>query len=236
MGYNTVTLKPGFNLLAINFKNLGTEDQTISLNELFTGGSTAAFTAGSSIPKADTIQVWDGSGYSYYFMYKQAKGSGDKDYKWVDGSVNVTDKTFKNGDSFWFLSRAESDVVVTVSGLVEVAAKKTIDILPGYNMIGSFFPAGLALNDDTYYTPTYWQNSGAVAGSSIPKADTIQVWDGSGYTYYFLYKQAKGSGDKDYKWVDGSVNVYTDPILLPGKGAWYLHRGNGMTLEIKSPL
>ena len=237
VGYNTVTLKPGWNMLAVNFKNVANDDG-IDINDLFPGGgkSDTVFTPGANQTAADYIQVWDGAtgGYTMYLLYKPAKGTSAATYYWTDASFKVTDKKFKNGDAFWFYSRGKEDVTANISGEVFLDAVKSVEIKPGWNMIGSFFPAGLKLNDE-YYTPTYWQNSGAIPGANQTAADYIQVWDYAtqGYTMYLLYKPSKGSSTATYTWTDPSFKTVTTDILTPGKGAWYYHRGEGFNLEIK---
>ena len=239
VGYNTVDINPGYNMFAVNFKQMG-ETQSIKIDNLFPGGGKAdtKFTYGATSANADQIQVWDNEigDYKSYFLYKIKKGTNAKDYYWVDSSSQLaTDVTFKNGDSFWFFKRGEEKVTVNVSGEVELTDVKEIDIKAGYNMIGSFFPTGWTINDDSFYTAEYWQNSGATYGATSGSADTIQVWDNtkSDYSTYFLYKIKKGSNAKDYKWVDSSSNLAEGNILTPGKGAWYLHRGEGFKLQIK---
>ena len=237
VGYNTVTLKPGWNMLAVNFKNVG-NDNGIGINDLFPGGgkTDTVFTPGSGAANADYIQVWDATEgeYTTYLLYKPAKGSSAAAYYWTDGSFKVTDKKFKNGDAFWFYKRGDADVEATISGEVFLDEVEEVAIKPGWNMIGSFFPAGLVLNDEVY-TPTYWQNSGAVSGSGAANADYIQVWDANvkEYTTYLLYKPSKGTSTATYTWTDGSFKTVTTDILTAGKGAWYYHRGEGFSLEIK---
>ena len=115
-----------------------------------------------------------------------------------------------------------------------IVGYNTVTLKPGWNMIGSFFPAGWKLNDE-YYTPSYWQNSGAIPGSGSANADYIQVWDATTekYTTYLLYKPAKGASTATYTWTDLTFKTVTTDVLSAGKGAWYYHRGEGFNLEIK---
>ena len=193
-------------MFAVNFKQMG-EGAAIKIDD-FPGGGKAdtKFTYGYGTGVADYIKVWNNAigEYSTYFLYKIKKGTNAKDYYWVDSSLNLaTDVKFKNGDSFWFYSRGANKVTATTSGEVELSNVKQVAIQPGYNMIGSFFPAGWTLNDD-YYTPAYWEKSGAVFGYGSGVADYIKVWDNAKNEYdtYFLYKIKKGTNAKDYKWVD----------------------------------
>ena len=242
VGYTTVTIKPGYNMVAVNFDNLG-EDASISIQDLFPGSEGGVYTAGSGAAKADKIMVWNTTvgEYTTYFLYKASRGTSDRDYKWVDAAnlSVISNKTFSSGDSFWYYSRATEDFDVTIKGLVATEDKQEVDIVPGYNMIGSCFPANF--NPNTFDVAT-WQTSGAIAGSGAAKADKIMVWDAAKgeYTTYFLYKASRGTSDRDYQWVDAAsigeaVNATTE-VMPAAKGAWYFHRGNGFTMTIDSPI
>ena len=64
VGYQTLTINPGFNMIALNFQPLnGTEE--IAISNLVT--DTAALVAGNAAASADQIQVWDGSKFEVYF-------------------------------------------------------------------------------------------------------------------------------------------------------------------------
>ncbi len=230
VGYNTITLKPGFNLIAFNFKTIS-NNEGVAINDLFPGGGrNTGLVAGNSLTIADTIQFYENGDYVSFFLYKPTKGTA-KQFQWVDTSLNITDRRINNGDAFWYLNRAATNVTVTTSGEVELSEMKTVSIAYGFNMIGSFFPAGWTVNDVSYYTPDYWRNSGAVANNSLTTADCIQTYIDGNYITYFLYKPTKGTV-KQYMWVDTSLNPVEGNILEGGQGAWYLHRGAGMTLEI----
>ena len=230
-------------MLSVNFKNVENKAEGIAVDEIFPGGGTASsLNAGTTSASADKIMIYtnDGNGggdYSTYFLYKAAKSSA-KDYWWVNSSGNLSGLKFKNGDSFWFYRRGNTSVTATVSGEVELTATTNVTLQTGYNMIGNYFPTGLVLNDSTY-TASFWQTSGASAGATSASADKVMVYanNGSGggdYVTYFLYKAAKSSS-KDYNWVNSSGTVVNTSVADPGQGVWYYHRGTGMTLPLHMP-
>ena len=236
VGYNTVTLKKGWNMLAVNFQQLG-ETSSISVQELFPG-TTEGLTGGAATT-ADQIQIYDATtgGYTTYFLFQSPLPIfAAKNGKWVDVGANVTDLSFSNGDVFWYLKRGESDVAINVSGQVSLQNNQEISIVNGWNMIGNAFPANF--NPNALGT-TYWQNSGAVAGAATT-ADQIQIYDNTvgGYTTYFLFSSPLPIfASKNWQWVDVGANVVapTAEVMPVGKGAWYLHRGSGFTLTIPNP-
>ncbi|HOM59540.1 MAG TPA: hypothetical protein PK770_06730, partial [Kiritimatiellia bacterium] len=79
----------------------------------------------------------------------------------------------------------------------------------------------------------YWQTNGAMAGT-VSTGDNIRLYDATSeaYTTYFLYKGAKTSDTKNYKWVSAANgSVVADKVLTPGVGTWYKHNGTGYTFE-----
>ena len=243
VGYNTLTIKPGWNMLAVNFKDVS-NTEGILLNDLFLGTGDAAtcpFHADINLNTADNIQIFNAEtqGYTAYYLYYTTKTQTAqlaRKYRWNEGSA-VTTKRIHNGDSMWFLSRSDKDVQMNVSGEVELAAVSNVAIKAGWNMIGSFFPDGWKVNDDaTGYTQEFWEKSGAHADINLNTADNIQVFDATtqGYTAYYLYYTTKTQTAqlaRKYRWNVGSAAA-TGSIMAPGQGAWYLHRGEGFTLPI----
>ena len=229
-------------MLSVNFKDVG-NTEGIEIDKIFPGGGVKTeLQAGTGGSTADKIMVYvnDGNGggdYVSYFLFKAAK-SNVNDYWWVNNSLQKCGVKFKNGDSFWFFKRGDAVVNATVSGEVDLTATKTIDILPGYNMIGNYFPTGLVLNDEIY-TPAFWQGSGAKYGTGGSAADKVMVYvndgnKGGDYISYFLFKAAK-TNVNDYKWVNNSLQPMNTSIAEPGQGVWYYHRGTGMTLPLHMP-
>ena len=245
VGYQTLTIKPGWNMLAVNFKDVNNTDG-ILLNDLFLGTgdeATCPFHADGNVNTADNIQIFnaDTQGYTTYFLYYTTKTTSSlvaRKYRWNEGNA-VTTKRIHNGDSMWFLSRSASDVQMNISGEVELAAVSNITIKTGWNMIGSFFPDGWKVNDDaTGYTQEFWEHSGAHADGNVNTADNIQVFNAAtqGYTTYFLYYTTKTTSSlvaRKYRWNVGNSAV-EGSVMEPGQGAWYLHRGSGFTLPIKN--
>ena len=244
VGYQTLTIKPGWNMLAVNFKDVS-NTEGILLNDLFLGTgdpATCPFHADLNLNTADNIQIFDAAtqGYTTYYLYYTTKTTSAqlaRKYRWNTGSSVATTR-LHNGDAMWFLSRSDHDVQMNVSGEVELAAVSNITIRTGWNMIGSFFPDGWKVNDDASgYTQEFWEHSGAHADLNLNTADNIQVFDAAtqGYTTYYLYYTTKTTSAqlaRKYRWNTGS-SAPTSSIIAPGQGAWYLHRGEGFTLPIK---
>ena len=243
-----MTIKPGWNMLAVNFKDVTNKDG-ILLNDLFLGTGDAAtcpFHADGNVNTADNIQIFnaDSQNYSTYYLFYTTKTQAAfaaRKYKWntAAGAVDTVTR-IHNGDSMWFLSRSADDVQMNVSGEVELAAVSNVTIRTGWNMIGSFFPDGWKVNDDaTGYTQEFWEGSGAHADGNVNTADNIQVFNSAtqNYSTYYLFYTTKTQAAfaaRKYRWNTAAGAVAEGSVMAPGQGAWYLHRGAGFTLPIKN--
>ena len=237
----------GFNLCAVNFKNVG-EKADIPIIDLFPGVGKGVQFEGLSYKAglasgSDYIMVSKGPGsteYDMYYLHYNSK-TGAKNYKWcnVDGGAALDEKTtIKDGDAFWFVKQGDGSIDLTVSGEVELSASKAVTIKKGFNLLGSFFPAGFAPNDAPY-TSDYWKDTVGVQGKAglASGADYFMVSKGPGSTeydmYYFHYNSKTGA--KNYKWcnVDGGA-VVEGNILPVGRGMWFVRQGDtDITFDIK---
>ena len=245
VGYNTVTVKPGYNMLALIFENVG-ESAAISIQDLIPG-NTAGLTGGANAANADMIQIYDAVDGSYtdYFLYNNPRQpTNTKNFKWCStvSGAPLAEKDFKSGDSFWFFKQGTTDVTITIAGQVSTVASQTIEIKPGFNMIGNAFPANFnpnAFGQDVWKT---LMANGAIGGANAANADMIQVYDAAtgNYTDYFLYNNPRQTTNaKNGKWVStasGAPEIDASAeVVSVGKGAWYYHKGTGFTLTIANP-
>ena len=245
VGYNTVTIYPGWNMFSVNFKDPSNVNG-IAVQDLFPGEAMAAKGAatGNSATTADSIQVYDSANATYsdiYVLYYTTKGSNtSRNYKWVKSNA-VSDARFINGQTFWYKSLSADSFEVAISGEVDLTAEKGVTINPGWNMLGNPFAANF--NPNALGTE-YWKNQidagGAKGGNSATTADSIQIYDSSVGSYsdiYVLYYTTKGTNtSRNYKWVKGTtVPDGSADFLAPGKGSWYKCLGNGFTLTIPRP-
>ncbi len=236
VGYNTVTLSQGYNLVAVNFGTVG-GGLGLTLQTLFpttTNGVLLAGFTGGSAATGDNIAFYDPiAGYTVYYLYKGAKTSDTKNYKWVTAAGVVADDTpVASGTAFWFKKVAAGNLDATVAGEAANDVSTTMLVKPGYNTFTSVYPIEWNPND---FGATYWTTNGAVAGSAAT-GDNIAFYDPTlGYTAYYLYKGAKTSDTKNYKWVSATGVVVADKIMVPGKGAWYKHAGAGFAFSQTKP-
>ncbi len=249
VGYNTITIRPGWNMFSVNFKDPSNVNG-IAIQDLFPGEAMAAKGAktGGGAGSADSIQIYDASNTANpyantYVLWYTSKGTNTKNnYKWVKGSAATTD-TMKNGTAFWYKSLGTESFDVTISGEVDLTPSKDITLLPGWNMIGSPFAANFNPNSlGTEYWKDLIDAGKAKAGGGAGSADSIQIYDASNTSNpyadtYVLWYTSKGTNTKNnYKWVKGTTAPDADAaFLVPGQGTWYKCLGTGFTLSIPRP-
>jgi hypothetical protein len=107
VGYNAITLKPGFNMIGVQFQVVGgTAASDIAVDDFI---SKANLTAGADYASGDNIYVFRNGGYlPMYYLWDD--GAGGK--SWWDVSDNPT-ADLAPGQGFWYYSRAASDFNIT---------------------------------------------------------------------------------------------------------------------------
>ena len=229
VGYQSITINPGFNLISLNFEPIAGE--SVDIQDLI--ADKTVLVAGTGAANSDQIQIWDGTKFTTYF-YRAYKSQNPGKFTlgpcWVDGTSTATAaqpavKQIGRGMGVWFARPATADAgVITLTGAVGSSAQN-IQINKGFNMIGSAFPVDITVNSET--CPINWSKC-AVAGGAAATSDQIQIWDGTKFTTYF-YRAYKSSNPGKFTlgpcWVDGtSTATAASPTTLTipaGVGFWY---------------
>ena len=218
MGYEKITLTPGFNMIGNQFLGVGTGGFQ-NINQMFKDSS--KLVAGEGSDEADSILVWGGSGYDNVYYYDSW------DYNWynTDDIDNATTDVIGAGSGFWFKHFGDDTIETTFAGEVPTNATYSVQIRNGFNMIANPYPAAICPNGE------FFEVDGAVAGEGSDEADTILVWDGTGYSKVYYYD----SWDNNWYDTDDIDNAVQEDILKPLMGFWYKHIGEGGTLTFKRP-
>ena len=228
VGYQKLQLQEGFNMIANGFRTVGTGEAP-ALQDMFVDAADNA-TAGEGQDVSDNIQVWTGTGYTTYYFYDSASDpSYDKKwYKFGDDAEPTIDGV-EATESAWYVARSATSL--TISGEVS-AVPLEIPVQNGYNMVANPFPAEKMLNDPSID----WASMGVVGAEGQDVSDNIQVWTGSGYTTYYFYDSASDPS-YDKKWYKfGDDAEPTTDVISAGSGFWFIHRGDGATLNFPSPI
>lgn len=141
VGYTEVTIKPGFNLLAIPFDALDSEDGT-PITEVISG----------SPKNGDTIQYWNGVRL-VLVTYLNGWRNGDGVY-------------LKPGQGFWYNSKDSVDKTFHVRGKIAATSDQTIVLeTAGMYLIGPTIPKAYTLSEISFSniqngsTIQYWDTN-----------------------------------------------------------------------------
>jgi len=225
VGYQTVTLKQGFNMLACNFDGVSGADG-MTLDELVPG-TTPGMTGGNLPGNADNILVFNAAtqGYTTYYLYYVTKGTTTYNNKWVLNATTPAGVTLKSGDAFWLNLKNATDLPATFVGQVPAEASKTLTLKQGFNMIGGQFSADW---DPNSLGATFWAANGT--GGNLPSnADNILVFNAAtqGYTTYYLYYVTKGTTTYNNQWVLNATTPAPANFVKMGSGVWYSKKAAG---------
>ena len=128
VGYQDITINPGFNMIAFNFQPIdGTEN--ISIQDFV--GNKSDLVAGQAAASADRIQVWDGSAFTTYF-YRAYKSTNPNKFTlgpaWVkNGAIGtVTTDTIPAGKGFWY-ARPDTSAAGTLVETSPIAPAATAE-------------------------------------------------------------------------------------------------------------
>ena len=109
VGYQDITVKPGFNCISLNFDAVG--GGGISIQDLI---STNDLIAGNAAATSDRIQIWDGTAFTDYY-YRAYKATNPGRFLlgpcWVavnNASVKA-DLTLHAGEGFWFARPSDKE-------------------------------------------------------------------------------------------------------------------------------
>jgi len=236
VGYDTVTLLQGYNMLACNFDQVGTVTNTL---DLVIPGTTPGLVAGKNSSVADNIMVFNPltQVYATYFLWYTTKTTGTPpantyNYKWVS-SLNIpATVALQRGNAFWYNSMSTTNISIPAvfAGQVPVT-NKNITINTGYNMIAGNYAADW---DPNALGTNFWATCGATAGKNSSVADDIMVFNPltQVYSTYFLWYTTKTTGappanTDNYKWVS-SLNILAPANFVKlGQGVWYNSLGAG---------
>ncbi len=216
MGYQKVTLIPGFNFVAPQFTAVGggpIDLQSIKLD-----------IADDDASGADNIQILDEGGAAisqYFWMPKDATGAAKSG--WVDENFELVDETLDNGLSV--LVDSTDDLSVTISGEVSTNTTEVVAVA-GFNFVGNSTPVAINIQDIQI----------DVADDDATGADNIQILDDGGAAtaqYFWMPKDATGAAKTG--WVDENFEL-VDVELDPGQGVLLDATEDGITITVPAAI
>ena len=215
VGYQSIELKAGFNMITPTFIGASAKDSSYDIQNIKLQDECDSYGYGT-----ESIQIIDVDGNvsaTYTWLSKEASGA-EKD-AWCDDSMTPVSVPLSQGQAF--LLYTESEGLATVSGTVASSNDKNffVALLSGFNGIGNASPVGtdiqtirLSDENDSYGYGT----------------ESIQIIDIDGNvsaTYTWLSKEASGA-EKD-AWCDDSMTP-VQKTIKSGEGFLLYTEGEGV--------
>ena len=221
VGYNKVSLTPGYNLLGIQFSQVGGASLDLSdaviLDETYGGYD-------SNYDFKSTLRVWDPS-TEKYITYGWAGTSGTTvdndpslDNTWTDlEAYAVEGEDLDVTQGIWI--RAEKVGTALVAGEVSTDDVE-ISLVPGFNLVANPYPMSVKVTNFGVLDETYGGYD-----SNYDFKSTLRKWDPA-TEKYMTFGWAGTSGTAvdndpslDNTWTD--LEAYaTDVTIAPGEGVW----------------
>ncbi|MDA0768269.1 MAG: hypothetical protein O3A87_11725 [Verrucomicrobia bacterium] len=193
---------------------------------------------------ADQILLYDtaSGGFKTYF-YKNLDDFGDEEdvLGWVNASnnhVEVSSLVIAANRGFVYVRRDHTaDLSITVFGDV-IDSSINVAIIPGFNLVPVPTPVatGVTLGNSglapTNPTDPIDPSIHLKAGFGAATADTIFIWNGSGYDTFF-FKNVDDFGDEDdvLGWVNASNNHTAVPDTSLEPGSFFISRSANPALD-----
>jgi len=219
VGYQKVTLDPGYNMIGMQFVEVGSGDAKALADAATLDSSMAGFDDEGTY--ATELMVWKNGNYTTFGW----SGSSPSEYmeepsldnKWLDLNLEEDSNAFLDApDAVWI--KAATAGTVTVCGQVPTNDVVTIPLSAGYNMVANPFPKTVRVAD-------FGELSANLAGfdDEGTYATELMVWKNGNYTTFGW----SGSSPSEYmeepsldnKWLDLNLEETEDTVDF-GHGVW----------------
>ena len=232
VGYEKVNLVSGFNMVGVQFVNVGTKSAKDLSSATQLDSSMSGFDEDGNY--ASKIKVWDGENYAT-FGWSGSSGTeyledATLDNKWLNADYEETDDTMDKGAAAWII--AEKAGTMTVSGEVPSSPTITMNLVSGFNMVANPYPGTVKVADFGVLDSTF-----AGFDEDGNYASKIKVWDGENYAT-FGWSGSSGTeyledATLDNKWLNADYEE-TDDTVDFGHGVWLIAEKAG-TITFTSP-
>ncbi len=218
MGYTKVNLDAGYNMIGVQFVDIGGDAK-----DLATVGTLDASMAGCDDEGtfATTMQVFRNGDYLQTFGWMGTSGTqyfdGEiPDNEWLNRDLEDAGETLDKGEAFWV--KAGSAGTLTLVGQVPTGTI-TIPLSAGYNMVANPFPKAVKVSE-------FGQLSANMAGCDDEGnfVTTMQVFKNGDYLQTFGWMGTSGTqyfdGEiPDNKWLNRDLEE-TDDTVDVGHAVW----------------
>ena len=222
VGYQTMNLKAGFNMITPTFTDAGTSDGTYDIQKVKISDEAGSYGFGS-----EQIQVLgtDGNVSATYTWFSKDISGADED-AWCDDSMTPVTYPITRGEAFLLYTEAEG--LATVSGAVSVGVEQSeaAALLSGFNGIGNASPI------ETNIQKIKISDEGGSYGFGSEQIQIVGTDGNVNATYTWFSKDI--SGAEEDAWCDDSLTPVTK-TFKPGEGFLLYTEAEG-TVELPTAL
>jgi len=214
VGYQQLDLVAGFNLVAPQFVEIGSD--SIGIQSLHLD------LADEDVTGAENLQLLasDGSQEAVYFWFPADWFGGEKS-GWFDGEIGLlADVDISRGVSCFVESGL--DAKLTVSGEVRFDPLEIVSV-EGFNFVGNATTVPIRLLDVSI----------DLSDDDVTGVENVQLLnaDGVAEESYFWYP-ADWFGGESSGWFDGNTGDLTDVVLAPGQGILFETGFDGIVVSL----
>lgn len=234
VGYADVELRPGHNLLAVPFQDIGSTNGTIDIQSAI---SSAGLTGldWNGFHDRDSIILWNPwlGGYDQTFLWAGATDTTpylgyDVSNTWIDPeSLTPSEIDLSLGRAFWLTVNAPSNILATFAGEVARGDAHAVPVLAGGDMLGTPHPQEMDIQEvRTDDFPGF--------DASYAFQTTLRAWTGSGYATYGWCAEGQGSVEGvpefDARWLLDDFSDVAARTFDVGEGFWVFSPTNGAVM------
>ena len=229
VGYQKITLQPGYNAIAAQFVPVGASAITDILD----------VTDCSVLPTIDIdtetgegkarLQKWNGRGYDIYEWTGNGVATAWEwdgiDNKWMTiGCEAIATVSTDVGEGFWLWldpTEVSDPITLTVKGEVLSDTTIAVSLNSGYNLISNPFDVSINIQDMSFSNlPTIDVDTETGEGRA-----RLQRWNGRGYDIYEWTGDGVAAAWEwdgiDNKWMTiGCEAIAENVVIAPGEGFW----------------
>ena len=232
VGYNTVDLVAGPNLLSLSWENVGTGSGVASLNDVMDTSKLSS--CDEEANGGDEINTWNVAAGDWGAVYRYANLPDiDPSYAdtWINGDGMPVNPVVPTGSAFWLF--AEKPVEgFCIKGQVANTESSVITLVKGPNLIANPLPSDLNLNDKNQVVCANLVSCDEEANGG----DEINTWNANTGDWGAVYRYANLPDiDAAYAdtWIDGEGMPVATTAIPAGTGFWFFASGDGTTLTFK---
>ena len=229
VGYQEITIQPGFGLFSVGFKNVGNQEFDIQNMECWQGGAKIELSSAKCVIQK---MMLDGDGgYDDSKIYSWKKRSGKTG--WFDAANNYLVDGYKvtlgDGEGVSINNKTEEPMQIRISGEVKLIPNSML-IHDGFSLMGNMTPVDL----DIQKIKVYNAEGELIESSSAKAVIQLMMTDGDGgYDDSKIYSWKKRSGKTG--WFDAANNYLTGDyaVTIPAGMGFSFNNKYGETEILK---